>query len=273
LCPFHDETDASFSVNIQKGLFICYACDERGTFGKLVNHITGEGSFVKDAVSIGELKNKIKALGQEPEPPKTFASEWLTFWRAGEFQEKWATRGITNSEVLDAFELGYAAEDDALIIPIHNRNGTPLGVIRRFFEPLPDVPKYKYPRGVKISHCLYGFSQVAKMEGRPKTLAVTEGSIDALAAWQHGVPAVALLGARTSDQQLSLLTALSPVSLVIMTDNDTAGRAASQQLLSKLQGTGIITRLPTSWPEGCKDVADMTSEQFLRTVEQSERSR
>ncbi|NBO55083.1 MAG: hypothetical protein EBU84_10945, partial [Actinobacteria bacterium] len=30
VCPFHEDTSPSFSVNIRKGLYICYACGAKG---------------------------------------------------------------------------------------------------------------------------------------------------------------------------------------------------------------------------------------------------
>jgi hypothetical protein len=34
-CPYHSDTKASFAVKLEDGLFICYACDERGSFEEL----------------------------------------------------------------------------------------------------------------------------------------------------------------------------------------------------------------------------------------------
>ena len=30
LCPFHDDTNASFSVNVEEGLYLCHGCGEKG---------------------------------------------------------------------------------------------------------------------------------------------------------------------------------------------------------------------------------------------------
>ncbi len=36
LCPFHDDSTPSFAMNIYNGLFICYACNVRGSFRKFL---------------------------------------------------------------------------------------------------------------------------------------------------------------------------------------------------------------------------------------------
>jgi DNA primase len=267
LCPFHDETNASFRINVDKGLFICFGCGAKGAFPALASHIGGEFTATSSATSVGNLREKLATIGVKPPPPKTLSPDWLKFWRTGEYIEKWATRAITDISVIDRFELGYISEDDALAIPIHDRSGVPLGAVRRFFDPNPGTPKYKYPKGVKISQCLYGFTQIASLEEQPKMIAVVEGSIDALASWQHGLPAIALLGARASTRQLELLNALSPSSIAVLTDNDQAGRVAASQLISGLAGSGIIPLVPSTWPSNCKDVGDMNEEEFKATID------
>jgi len=42
LCPFHDDTNPSFSVNVETGLFRCFSCDAKGdifTFYQRVKNV------------------------------------------------------------------------------------------------------------------------------------------------------------------------------------------------------------------------------------------
>lgn len=277
LCPFHEEKDASFSINVESGLFICYACQERGPFAKLAAHLgVGEyGGPVDPGRTASQVRKRIpevKELLTTPEEQKLFPADWLDWWSQPGYEEHWEPRGITDAEVMADFQLGYAPEDEALIIPLHDHHGRPIGVVRRFLKPPPDVAKYKYPRGVKISQVLYGFSQATRQE-KLDQLVVVEGSIDALKAWSFGVPAVAILGARASDRQIELIESLSPTSLVLMLDNDRAGRLAAEGLIEGLRGSGVILRRPSEWPAGCKDVGDMASHQFTKALQSAERFR
>lgn len=280
LCPFHDEKGASFSINIEKGLFICYACDERGNFAKLAAHlgVGGYGGFGPGADDPGlaaatarkripEVEEALEATADQ----KLFPIDWIEWWQQ-DAKNGWAERGITDPKVLADFQLGYAIEDDALIIPLHDHHGRPIGVVRRFRNPPPDVAKYKYPKGVKISHVLYGFAQAASVE-RLDQLVVVEGSIDALKAWSFGTPAVAILGARASQRQVELIESLAPTSLVLMLDADRAGRVAEKHLVEDLRDSGIVLRRPSQWPAGCKDVGEMSSHQFTNALQSAIRVR
>ena len=282
LCPFHDEKGASFSINIEKGLFICYACDERGNFAKLAAHLGVDGysgigpgrddpglAAATARKRIGDVQELLEAEAASDQ--KLFPIDWIEWWQQ-DAARYWAERDISDPKVLADFQLGYAVEDDALVIPLHDHHGRPIGVVRRFRNPPPDVAKYKYPKGVKISHVLYGFAQAASLE-RLDRLVVVEGSIDALKAWSFGTPAVAILGARASRRQVELIESLAPTSLLLMLDADRAGRAAEKHLVEDLRDSGIVLRRPSQWPAGCKDVGEMSSQQFANTLQSSSRVR
>jgi DNA primase len=281
LCPFHEEKGPSFSINIEKGLFICYACNERGNFAKLAARFgvgyDGSGPGLDDpGLAAATARKRIVGIEDSFEVPATsdqklFPIDWLEWWQQ-DAEGYWAERGITDPKVLADFQLGYATEDDALIIPLHDHHGRPIGAVRRFRTPPPDVAKYKYPKGVKISHVLYGFAQAASVEQLDQ-LVVVEGSIDALKAWSFGVPAVAILGARASQRQVELIESLAPTSLLLMLDADRAGRAAEKHLIEDLRESGVILRRPSEWPTNCKDVGEMSSQQFANTLQSSERVR
>ena len=50
LCPFHDENDASFKVNLKKRAFNCFGCGEHGNVLDFVAAI--EGSDLREAAII-----------------------------------------------------------------------------------------------------------------------------------------------------------------------------------------------------------------------------
>jgi len=56
LCPFHDEQNPSFSVNLQEGMYYCFACGAKGNLVKLYAHVKG----VTEAAAR-------QALGQTPD--------------------------------------------------------------------------------------------------------------------------------------------------------------------------------------------------------------
>lgn len=274
LCPYHDDTSPSFSVNVRKGLFVCYACGAKGRVESLSKFLN-TGERIENHSSVEDVKAKAKGLLETaPVVQRFVAPEWLAYWRHdGLYRDKWATRSITADPVCDLFCLGYDIEMDALVIPVHDWHGKMVEVFRRYMDPEPGTPKYKYPRDFKIASHLYGAWQARTSSpvSRLPLLAVTEGSIDTLALWQAGTPSVALLGARLSQTQRSYLRALDPVEVLILTDRDTAGRQASLEIQTALRGSGIITSEPKYWPKGCKDVGEMSTDQIVEVVESAGR--
>ena len=55
LCPFHEEKQPSFSLNVEKGVFICFGCGESGNIFHLIEHLTGL-SYDEIRTAIGDDK-------------------------------------------------------------------------------------------------------------------------------------------------------------------------------------------------------------------------
>ena len=60
LCPFHEEKNPSFFLNVEKGVFICFGCGESGNIFHLIEHVTG--------LSYDEIR---KAIGDDKIPKYT----------------------------------------------------------------------------------------------------------------------------------------------------------------------------------------------------------
>jgi hypothetical protein len=60
LCPFHDDTNPSLSINPTKNLWPCFGCGAAGEVVRFVELI--------DKVSFPEAANKLKAEGSERNP-------------------------------------------------------------------------------------------------------------------------------------------------------------------------------------------------------------
>lgn len=266
LCPYHQDSNPSFSFNIKKGLFICYACGAKGTTRQLAQHLGVLGVPTASVIDIDSVKRKAAELTTASVSEQhVIAPEWLDTWRFGDvYRTVWATRGITKQSVLDAFCLGYNEIADQLVIPVHDPDRPRVtSFIRRNMDTRDGRPKYLYQSGFKISKALYGSWQCRSSVnvGRLQSVAITEGSIDTLAMWEVGIPSVALLGSRVSVTQARLLMALDPIQYVVMTDRDEAGRSAAAKITEVLKGSGIIVSHPESWPEGAKDPGELGKEE------------
>lgn len=81
---------------------------------------------------------------------------------------------------------------------------------------------------------------------------ITEGTFDSMVLELCGFRAIAIGGARASQDQLNLISMLAPREIVIATDSDGAGRSAMVEIAHKISASGFRT-LVCSCPEGYKD--------------------
>ena len=88
-----------------------------------------------------------------------------------------------------------------------------------------------------------------------------ESSFDAIKLHQQGVPAVATLGANVSNKQCDLMKYFNQV--IVIGDNDEAGKMMGEKVLTQLGSRGIIIGLPDRF----KDVGDLTTEDINKLHE------
>jgi len=91
---------------------------------------------------------------------------------------------------------------------------------------------------------------------------VVESSFDAIKLHQQGIPAVATLGANVSNKQCDLLLKYFN-QVIVIGDNDEAGKMMGEKVLTKVGSRGIIIALP----ERFKDVGELTTEDITKLHE------
>ena len=140
-----------------------------------------------------------------------------------------------------------------------------------------DYPKYKYPKGLKISEILFGADVAVKRfadkfyQPFQSALVICEGTVDAVSiasimSFTDGqterrcrIAGVAILGARMSTTQAQIVRRIAPNRILIATDQDRAGQLAAMQVGETLKAMrmGIpIERLEWDRSLG-KDLAEL----------------
>ena len=276
LCPYHEDKSPSFSINIRKGLFICYACGAKGNMKQLAEHLNSDVPLNDPSVTLDEVVEALEKLTVEekrverpivgiPYPAK-YQTETATKIARNYFMN----RGLTEIAISD-YRLSYDIIDNDAIIPLCDIYGRIAGFIKRTLDSQKlseGVPKYRYPKGLSISKYLYGADVIMKNTmysetyGHPLNLVITEGSIDAMSVYKicSQTYGVAILGARISKEQALQIQKLAPTTIVIATDRDRAGREAEVQVkyeLDKLRmGIKIVC---ASWDSQYgKDLAELS---------------
>ena len=168
-------------------------------------------------------------------------------------------RGLT-ADTIARFGLGFCGSGSMsgrVVIPIHNVKGKIVAYAGRSpGEPEGDSPKYKLPAGFKKSAELFNLHRAIE-ESDDQPLVIVEGFFDCMKLAQHGYNrTVALMGSTLSPNQEELVrqNTTSETRILLMLDEDEAGRAARAEIVQRLAvGRFVkIARLPedASQPEG-----------------------
>jgi DNA primase len=275
-CIYHGngcEHKPSAGIRRSDGKYHCFTCGEIHEFPEFVsncfgyndNGVFGWNWLIKNfmTISVGERKRvefitnrrNIDNHGSNNNMDSTHyvSEEELESYRY--IHPYLVNRGITDERLYDLFDIGYDSKTKCITFPIRDSSGHTLFIARRSVR----TKYFNYPSSVEKS--LYGLYELGLQQDYPSEVIVCESMIDALTCWQYGKYAVAMngLGNKLCIQQLNELPCRK---LILATDNDDAGRDARKRLRRLIKGKFIFEYAYDSYPEGCKDINDMTEEQF-----------
>jgi len=263
LCPFHDDRRPSLSVNLDRKLFHCFACQAKGDILDFVARI--EQVSLPEAAGIVARCCGIPMEGQLPDyrpPPKTAEGRQNSYFGSGRVRKvrqqggKAAPccstdldpthpylfdRGLT-PELIRVFGLGYCAQGrlrGRVCISIHSPDGTQvLGYSGRWAnDEVPDgIPRYLMPLGFRKSALLFNYHRVVGAQH----LVIVEGYWSVFRLHALNVPAVALMGTSLSDPQMDLFRQSEARRFTLLLDADRAGRKATADLLTRLSSLFFV---------------------------------
>ena len=249
VCHVHDDHNASASVNSVTGLWFCYTC-----------HASGRVDMDRldfDPKSVLRTVEHLAAKAQAAE--RIYSESWLDQYDVIGPGDYWLSR--FSEQVCREFRLGQAADGSYATIPYRTPGGRILGVIRRDLTGK-DPAKYRYPFGVDMTAFLFNYSMSS---GR--TLILTEGATDTIAAWETGCRCVmATYGSHISRDQIRQIHRYSPDRIVVAYDQDAAGQRGWEHMEMRL---GSFYRLTRLWWDEYKDLASIPlpdRTQMLREV-------
>lgn len=216
-CPFHDDRNPSFSINVERGVFVCGSarCGVRGNFKlfyKMMEGITSWrevyerlkvnriASDIEELLAIKPAGQKQYQISQFPSAPHALVEEIGTIPYLEE-------RGL-GREVIDAFgllygRLGFSANisvQDSIILPVYDLNGAYLTFQVRYLHPASRL-RWRTPSNSPIQRLLYGGWLVPW--NTDKQLWIVEGASDVWNLFRLGVQSVGLFTKEASDAQLN----------------------------------------------------------------------
>lgn len=248
-CHMHDDANASASVNVEKGLWVCYACGAAGRVDR------------KGATLTSEMKSVLQCMrGEEAPQPKD--ERWLVWTDGFAPHPYWTAR--FGEQVAKMHRLGTDPVTGMPCYPFRDDRGRLLGLVVRTGS---DGMKYRYPKGVSTARTMYNIAAARSKGIKRSLLVVCEGAADAIAVEtatrdRDDVVAVASYGAGLHRPQVDLVNALGPAAVLLGFDNDPAGDRAG--------GRDYGLDMPTErvrWPE--KDPGECTRGQVVAAIEEA----
>lgn len=264
-CPYHNNfRSPAAEVSKENGLFYCFGCQESHTLIEVIMHFTKRSYFEAARLidSKKDDKNFLETLEAKLEVKKEFEEfdielidklnkNALTFERAAKY---YMGRGITKDSVIK-YQLGYSEAQDMVTIPVHSPDGICIGFVGRSVE----GKAFKNSSGLKRSNTMFNLFRAKRFD----KVFVVESSFDAIRLEQVGAHAVATLGASVSKNQRELLKKYFN-NIIILGDNDDAGKEMAKKLSNILGSMAINAKLPDT----VKDVSDLSDDELKKFVSQ-----
>lgn len=225
-CPFCSG-DSSLQFNIDKGLWVCFRCDERGTAKRLVRRLGG--IYSDPAISVEAIYQQLDRLKakQKVKQQRVYPESYLARFNFPD--EYWSeVRGFSDKTIRE-WNLGYDPLKDRHTIPYRSPDGDLLGVIQRLKGDV--FPRYIYDEGFDRQGSLFGSWKITQ-----RKIAVVEGSTDVLACFESGFESAAQYGSSITRKQIRLLHRLGVKELVLFYDYDEAGRKAEEKTRQLAKG-------------------------------------
>jgi len=268
-CPYHNNNRTpAGEVSKEHGRFFCFGCQTTKSLEEFIMFMTGRSYFetlryIKSKGSEVNLESVIsKTLYSPPDFVqydevliKRLNNQALESPRAVRYFEG---RKITKESMLK-FNLGFSEKQDSVTVPMHSPDGMCIGFVARTIE----GKEFKNTPGLPKSKILFNLHRVKTSN----VVYIVESSFDAIRLDQVGFPAVATLGANVSVSQIRLLEKYFN-NVVLVADNDEAGKIMTEKLVEKLGHIVTVINLDKKY----KDIGDMDDDAIKKLEYQFDNS-
>ena len=261
--PGHEgeKKSPSFSVNIKKGIWQCFACKAKGNVIDFVARMEGlnpenssdfrkaalfiQKNFINDKSNSEETEEENKSDIEEDSRPHIVNVPLDFQLKKLDPNHSYFNLRKINPDTVNHFGLGYCSKGlmaGRIVIPLHDNEGNLIGYAGRLVDDdLIDVnnPKYKFPGSREKDGNIYEFSKSKflfngfKIQEPVSNLIVVEGFFAFFWLFQCGYTnTVTLMGSSCSEDQAKLIMEkIKPSGTVwLMPDGDKAGEDCACQL-------------------------------------------
>ena len=296
-CPIHEGSDnpRAFSYSVDKGIWKCWTRDCQHQYNNDIFGVIRGALSNSEGVDVGfkealkwscdllDLKRGKVQHKQPVEEPNEFVELVLLLNHSIAQKEHieidaecdlkipspyFISRGF-KKETLNYFEVGDCVNPksklyDRAIIPIHNDDGSKLvSLIGRSVKDY-KLPKFLFsPKGFDKRYFFYNLHRAINRAKETGCLFLVEGQGDVWRLYESGIHnVVGILGKTITKEQEDKLLKMPVTHLIILTDNDQAGRESKTQIQRQL---GRVFKL--TFPKiSTKDIGEMTVDQIKNKI-------
>ena len=228
-CPFHHETNPSFSINVKTGKYICFSgsCGVKGDLYSFISKLTGVS--YKEAkhnfeINLQNLKynniinETLDLFKKESKKIDYIKYNNYKFIELKDLQDELKILKIINISKIISDLVGLKI---CLTNPYKKRLVVPIEENIYEFRDIMKQSNKKclYESGIKISNYLFNII----VNKNDKNIFLTEGTKDAMSIAGFGFNSCCTFGINISDKQIANLLKLGINKVYIMRDNDEAG--------------------------------------------------
>lgn len=247
LCPFHDDRNNSFSVDLKTGRWKCHAEDRGGNFTSFYAEINQMDT--KEAYK--EILKKYDAYEDKEAEEKRKDTMQLSTYTVSQYSfekhlpEEWLTKQCGLQTKKDKTGVPY------LYIPYFNETGREVTYRKRYAN---KQFRWKYGAGKDI--CLYGAWKMETIQSAGYAVLV-EGESDSQSMWHMGISTLGIPGA--SMMRTEWADTLQDLKLYIHVEPDKGGETFLAKVTKALKEGNFIGEV-YKWScknLGCKDPSDV----------------
>ena len=247
-CPYHPDSDPSLGIYKFGGYWNCFPCGAGGPWNKLAKKLgmepvkRGVDLLDEDSVKATLIRSLSKMGFREHHKTKKaqqthpIVEKWTGNWRGykGAWLRSYGCIRVTDLRA-NVLRLG---------IPIRDIKGEIVSYTCRAVDPEDAAVKYApmradrsgwHEKELPAKDLLFQGDLILPLGW--KVLVLTEGPLDAMRLFMHGIPSASILGVTNwSDQKRDQIIGCGVEKIYVFMDADGAGYRATDAILSSLRG-------------------------------------
>ena len=216
-CPYHEDDKPSFGISKDPPyVFHCFGCGASGTIDKLIYDFTGSTDIL-NSLSSNSFNSKPKIDVDSLFKIEQEESEEMEYEKyKGQYPKLLLERGLT-AFTLSKYEVYF--DKEYIVIPVRDIRGRVRFLHKRgLYNKI-----YINSTNSRKTDILYGLYYLINSSKKFDSVYLVEGTFDAMACYQAGKPACAVMGSILFKEQVEQLSKYFKV-VNLFFDNDKAGR-------------------------------------------------